>query len=84
MEKVTRLLLLECIQLLQRPRQPSIIAQEIQHLAEAQLPRGAYLHEALVGRRNLGDLLGRQGDGQVWECLVRISMLVKDDLVVAV
>lgn len=61
---------LEGADILQRASQAAVIAQEVEDLAELEIPRGLDLHKALVRRRNLGDLFRGKGGGDVRECLV--------------
>lgn len=68
--KAPRLLPLKGPHVLQRVRQPPVVPQQLEHLAEPQVAGALHLHEALVGRGNLGGLLGREGGRYVGEGLV--------------
>ena len=57
-EQRKRVLFLKGANFLERTGEPSVVPQQLQHLAELQIPGVLYFHEPLDGRVHFGQLLG--------------------------
>lgn len=76
--KETQSLPLKSPHVLQRVRQPPVVPQQLDHLAEPQVAGALHLHEALVRRGDLGGLLGGEGGRYVGEGLVPLASAAYD------